>query len=97
MANLANQPSISIQINANESSIPMGKTVQIEAAVETSGDLSARDFLLLPFVNGRRWGAHERPDARGQARWSLPLPNPGPAQRTSRCWRCSLIRRIGWG
>jgi hypothetical protein len=37
-------------------------------------------LVLLPFVNGRRWGAHERTDDNGQAKFLIPLPNPGPAQ-----------------
>jgi hypothetical protein len=55
----------------------MGRVARIEAAV--TGRRGA-DLVLLPFVNGRRWGAHERPDPEGRATFLLPLPNPGPAQ-----------------
>lgn len=56
----------------------MGRTARIEAVLQVDGK-SAGDYVLLPFVNGRRWGAHERPDSKGRATFYLPLPNPGPA------------------
>jgi len=65
-----------VHIEADQTEVPMGRTVCITAAVASDG----RDYLLLPFVNGRRWGAHERPGADGMATFMLPLPNPGPAQ-----------------
>jgi hypothetical protein len=55
----------------------MGGTLILEATMETSADESPQSFILLPFVNERRWGAHERPDAAGKATFILPLPNPG--------------------
>jgi hypothetical protein len=57
----------------------MGRTAHVEAALEVDGSGSPGDYILLPFVNQRRWGAHERPDDGGRASFSLPLPNPGPA------------------
>jgi len=66
---------ISIHIAADRATIPMGRSVRVVAAVEGA----AHDYILLPFVNQRRWGAHERPDAQGKATFILPLPNPGPA------------------
>lgn len=67
-----------ITITAAEHTIAMGHSARIEARVshvETPGA-----WMLLPFVNGRRWGAHERPDAQGRATFLLPLPNPGAAR-----------------
>lgn len=55
----------------------MGRVARLDAAV-MGGD--GANLVLLPFVNGRRWGAHERPDAGGRATFLLPLPNPGPAE-----------------
>ncbi len=66
---------ITVYITAERATIPMGRSVRVEAVVEGP----ARDYILLPFVNRRRWGAHERPDAQGKATFFLPLPNPGPA------------------
>ena len=66
---------ITVYITAERTTIPMGRSVRVEAVVEGP----ARDYILLPFVNRRRWGAHERPDAQGKATFFLPLPNPGPA------------------
>src|SRR5450759_3310364 len=72
-------PEITVHIRADKKTIAMGKTVQVEAVVATNGNASTQDFILLPFVNQRRWGAHERPNAQGKAFFSIPLPNPGPA------------------
>lgn len=58
--------------------VPMGKSVRITAEVKSS-EGPPGDWVLLPFVNGRRWGAHERPDAEGLALFLLPLPTVGPA------------------
>jgi len=66
---------VTVHITADRATIPMGCSVRVEAVVEGA----ARDYILLPFVNQRRWGAHERPDAQGKATFILPLPNPGPA------------------
>jgi hypothetical protein len=66
-----------ITLSADHTTIPMGRSVRIEARLDA---LNPRDWLLLPFVNQRRWGAHETPTADGRAVFTLPLPNPGPAQ-----------------
>ena len=70
---------MNIHISASRQSLPMGSTVIVEATVETSANESPQDYVLLPFVNERRWGAHERPSADGKATFMLPMPNPGPA------------------
>lgn len=71
---------VDFHITAGQPSVPMGRTVCVEAVVQTSGTALPSDYVLLPFVNQRRWGAHERPDADGRATFLLPLPNPGPAR-----------------
>ncbi|MCL4505627.1 MAG: hypothetical protein M1140_06335 [Chloroflexi bacterium] len=71
---------LAVRIQAAQQSIPMGRTAQVEAVVETGAGESPREYILLPFVNERRWGAHERPDAQGHATFLLPLPDPGPAR-----------------
>jgi hypothetical protein len=65
------QPNITIQ--ADQTSLAMGAALRITA--QTTG---CADMLLIPYVNGKRWGAHERVDAAGTAVFLLPLPNPGP-------------------
>ena len=37
----------------------MGRTVQIEASYTPSQGDSVREVILMPYVNGRRWGSHE--------------------------------------
>jgi hypothetical protein len=54
---------ITLHIAADRDTVPMGRSVRVEAVIETGRETDARSYLLLPFVNGRRWGAHERPTA----------------------------------
>ncbi|MDF1513462.1 MAG: hypothetical protein P1S60_06595, partial [Anaerolineae bacterium] len=68
-----------LHITGSQETIPMGRAMIISAQFTVGGGQNASDFILLPFVNGRRWGAHERPDADGCATFHIPLPNPGPA------------------
>lgn len=70
---------VDLHITADQLSVPMGRTICVEAVARKTGRGSPSDYILLPFVNQRRWGAHERPDAEGRACFLLPLPNPGPA------------------
>jgi len=64
-------------VNAN--TVQMGHSVQVEAQLQATQGNTIEGYILLPYVNLRRWGAHERPDAEGKASFLLPLPNPGPA------------------
>jgi hypothetical protein len=66
-----------LTIRAAASTVPMGKVVRVEASLEYPE--SPTTYILLPFVNGRRWGAHERVGVEGTCEFLLPLPNPGPA------------------
>jgi hypothetical protein len=70
---------ISLKIGVNLSIIPMGHSVRVEAQLQTSQDNKAEFYVLLPYVNQRRWGSPERPNAEGKATFLLPLPNPGSA------------------
>jgi hypothetical protein len=54
----------------------MGRTVVVTAAFAPAAGESPERYLLLPYVNGRRWGSHERPNREGRAEFLLPLPNP---------------------
>lgn len=66
-----------VQIEAGVESVEMGRTVELRATLDP-GSLKGK-MVLLPFVNGKRWGAHEFADGNGQATFHIPLPNPGPA------------------
>lgn len=70
----------SLAITAGRATVPMGRTVAVKAVFTPPGGEKAEDYVLLPCVNERRWGSHERPDAQGAAEFLLPLPNPGPAR-----------------
>jgi len=70
----------SITIKVDKNSIRMGRSVMLTAHLNLNPGESANDYLLLPYVNNRRWGSHERPDANGDATFLLPLPNPGKVE-----------------
>ena len=67
-----------VTITTSDKTVPMGRSARITAEAQAF-EGPPEDQILLPFVNGRRWGAHERPDAAGKAVFLLPLPNVGPA------------------
>lgn len=69
-----------LTIKVNKNSIPMGRSVMLTSHLNLKPGESAKDYLLLPYVNNRRWGSHERPDSNGDATFLLPLPNPGKAE-----------------
>ncbi len=67
-------------IKADKDSVLMGRSVLLTAHLNLKpGDL-AKDYLLLPYVNQRKWGSHERPDSTGNATFLIPLPNPGKTE-----------------
>lgn len=66
-----------IQIEIDREVIEMGNTIELKAAIDPGA--GAGRIVLLPFVNGKRWGSHEFADERGNATFHIPLPNPGPA------------------
>lgn len=70
----------SLEIKADVKSIPMGRTVQVKAHLELSRPDIVSDYLLVPYVNDRRWGAQEYPDSNGDADFILPLPDVGDAE-----------------
>lgn len=69
-----------ITIKVDKDSIPMGRSVILTAHLNLKPGELAKDYLLLPFVNQRRWGSHERPDSSGNATFLLPLPNQGKSE-----------------
>jgi len=78
-ATIAGTGDISVALAANRDRIGMGRVVTLTAEGRTP-DGSPAACLLLPYANGRRWGAHEHADANGRAVFHIPLPNPGPVE-----------------
>ncbi|MBI4584974.1 MAG: hypothetical protein HY717_13255 [Planctomycetes bacterium] len=68
-----------IHIQVDKTRIGMGRAVAVRALVTSLGGFSPAGTRLLPYVNGKRWGAPELADEHGQATFYLPLPNPGAA------------------
>ena len=75
---LAQSISGNIKIEVDKNQISMGKSVIIDAKIIPNENQIPENLILLPFVNNRRWGAHEFPDENGHATFLLPMPNPGP-------------------
>lgn len=73
-------PALSLQIQADQTYVGMGRSVTITSLATLDNGQQATDYLLLPYVNGKRWGAHEYTDAQGGAVFHIPLPNPGTAE-----------------
>jgi hypothetical protein len=74
---LANANASELKIKSDQSSIAMGKSVVIRAHFKID---NPGKYILLPYVNQKRWGSHERVDKKGDAVFSFPIPNPGTAQ-----------------
>lgn len=72
--------SATVHLSIDRTAVSMGHSVRVEAMVTDAQENPCVGWLVLPYVNERRWGAHEWTDARGRAVFLLPLPNPGPAE-----------------
>ena len=68
-----------VTIRVDRRRVGMGRTVRLTASAALPGGKPAAGWLLLPYVDGRRWGAHELADESGRAVWTLPLSRPGVA------------------
>jgi hypothetical protein len=66
-----------VHITVDNVEVGMGRTVNVEAVLKNNNPEDR--MILLPFVNGRRWGSHEFANKDGKAGFIIPLPNPGPA------------------
>lgn len=73
-------PAASTHLSCRSRRVGMGRCIRLEARVTLPDGAPAAGYRLLPFVDGKRWGAHETADAHGRASWSLPLPRPGLAE-----------------
>lgn len=74
----AQMPAPRIEVTTDKDSVALGGSASLEIRVldGTSGKPLA-SCLLLAYVDGRRWGAHEVTDGEGRARIILPFPNQG--------------------
>jgi hypothetical protein len=70
----------SLAVTVDKATIEMGRSVRIDAAFIPPAGEKPGDFVLLPYVNQRRWGHHEFTDSLGHARFMIPLPNVGKAE-----------------
>lgn len=67
---------IHIWITADVESVEMGRSVRVDVNALFPKDTDD-EYLLMPFVNRRRWGSCERAGQDGKVSFILPLPNPG--------------------
>ena len=68
---------LSIRIKTDLKKIGMGRTLSVSAKAVQADGKPASGVVLLPFVNGKRWGHYEYADAEGRAQFMLPLPHVG--------------------
>ncbi len=76
----ANPAYRSITIQANRTAIAEGQSVVITAKVKASlRQKRITDLSLWPYVDGRQWGAAEKTNQHGLAKFMIPLPEVGTA------------------
>ena len=66
-----------VRIFANKDRLGMGRVVEVTAELRDTHSGPSKGWMALPYLNGKRWGAHEFADGKGRAVFQLPLPNPG--------------------
>jgi len=57
----------------------MGESVSLTAEISGATTGKRAGYRVVPFVNGKRWGAIETTGSDGKTTHLLPLPNPGTA------------------
>jgi hypothetical protein len=70
---------LSVTATVDKPEIGMGGSVTLTTKVRAESGSDLTGYRVIPFVNGKRWGAIEVTDSKGQAINLLPLPNPGHA------------------
>lgn len=76
----------SLTITIDTTTVPMGHSVTLSATLCAESGEATANWLVLPFVNGKRWGAHQWSDAGGVTVFHLPLPNTGPQKIEVMAW-----------
>ncbi len=69
-----------VKLTVNKPRISMGQTVTITASISNTQHRLLAGIPLLPYWNGRQWGAQEKTNAFGKAVFLIPLPDPGEAR-----------------
>jgi hypothetical protein len=69
-----------VEITLDQKQVGMGRAVTVHAQAKLGDGKPAANCELLPYVNGHRWGAHEKTDAQGAAVFHIPLPRVGKAE-----------------
>lgn len=69
-----------IQITPQQSSIGMGECVVVHVKVSNVDGSPATNQQLLPYLDGKRWGAHVPANENGEAQLLIPIPDPGKYQ-----------------
>lgn len=70
---------LSVTASVDKPEIAMGGSVTLTTKVRPERGEDTKGYRVIPFLNGKRWGAIEVTDEKGQATNHLPLPNPGRA------------------
>lgn len=70
----------SVRVSVEKTAIGAGESVVLTSKVSTGYLATRSDHRIIPFVNGKRWGAIEVTNADGVTVHHLPLPNVGPAR-----------------
>lgn len=68
---------VSVSIRADRETVGMGRCVTLTATARLANGSPAAGWELLPYVDGKRWGAHHYADANGRSVMQIPLPTPG--------------------
>ncbi len=74
---MASAEDVMLRVSVSEGEIGMGRAVTVTAEATLAAGEPAVGRLLLPYVDGARWGSHEIADENGRATFHMPLPNAG--------------------
>jgi hypothetical protein len=66
-----------LALKTNVTSVLMGRSIKVTAYLDLKSENSAKNYLLLPYVNYHRWGAQQHLDSNGRSTFLIPLPNSG--------------------
>lgn len=69
-----------ISISAPVTTLGIGQTLTVDAVVTDGKGQTQPNVELHPYVNGKRWGAHEITNTEGKAQFMIPFPNIGEAE-----------------
>jgi len=73
-------PPRTVSVTVEQQRIGIGRSVTVRAVARQADGSPVAGCELLPYVNGRRWGSHEKADQRGEAVFHIPLPRAGATE-----------------